>query len=101
MAKTRKNSPCHAPVDHGHQLPRLRRIEGQIRGLQRMIEEQRYCLDVINQIGAITAALRRVQGDMLREHIAAVARAATAGHLSDRDLHRMANEVSLLLKRLA
>jgi len=66
-----------------------------------MIEEQRYCLDVINQIGAITAALRRVQGDMLREHIAAVARAATAGQLSDRDRHRMANEVSLLLKRLA
>ena len=70
MAKTKQ--PCHEPVDHTRQLPRLRRIEGQVRGLHQMISDQRYCIDVINQMEAVTAALRRVQSDTIRDHITAV-----------------------------
>ena len=97
MAKTKQ--PCHEPVDHTRQLPRLRRIEGQVRGLQQMISDQRYCIDVINQMEATTAALRRVQSDMIRDHITAVSTKAMAGGLSSKDREVMADEISELLKR--
>jgi len=50
-------------------LNRLRRIEGQVRGVARMIEEDRYCIDVLNQLQAIRAALTRVEGEMLKGHL--------------------------------
>lgn len=65
-----------------------------------MITNQRYCLDVINQMGAITAALRRVQSDMLREHLAAISRTSILYKLSEADREDLAEEVSTLLKRL-
>ncbi len=49
---------------------RLNRIEGQVRGLSRMVEEDRYCIDVITQISAVRAALRRVEEEILRDHVA-------------------------------
>lgn len=49
---------------------RLKRIEGQVRGLARMVDEDRYCIDIITQISAARAALRRVEEEILRDHIA-------------------------------
>lgn len=49
---------------------RLGRIEGQVRGLSRMVEEDRYCIDIVTQIGAVRAALRRVEEEILRDHVA-------------------------------
>ena len=49
-------------------LKRLRRIEGQVRGVQRMVEEDRYCIDVVTQITAIDAALDKVALELLAEH---------------------------------
>jgi DNA-binding FrmR family transcriptional regulator len=51
-------------------LKRLRRIEGQVRGLQRMVEEERYCIDVVTQVSAVTAALDGVALKVLEEHVA-------------------------------
>ena len=51
-------------------LSRLSRIEGQVRGLAKMIEEDRYCIDVVNQVQAVIAALKRVEGEILKDHIA-------------------------------
>lgn len=51
-------------------LKRLSRIEGQVRGLSRMVEEDRYCIDIVTQISAVRAALRRVEEEVLQEHIA-------------------------------
>jgi DNA-binding FrmR family transcriptional regulator len=51
-------------------LRRLGRIEGQVRGLSRMVEEDRYCIDVVTQIAAVRAALRRVEEEVLRDHVA-------------------------------
>jgi DNA-binding FrmR family transcriptional regulator len=51
-------------------LKRLSRIEGQVRGLSRMVEEDRYCIDIVTQISAVRAALRRVEEEVMREHIA-------------------------------
>jgi DNA-binding FrmR family transcriptional regulator len=50
-------------------LKRLNRIEGQVRGLSRMVEEDRYCIDVITQVSAVRAALRRAEEEILRDHV--------------------------------
>ena len=50
-------------------LKRLKRIEGQVRGLARMVEQDRYCIDVVTQIGAVRAALRKVEEEVLRDHV--------------------------------
>jgi len=50
-------------------LRRLRRVEGQVRGLQAMIEEERYCLDVVTQVAATTAALERVALLLVADHV--------------------------------
>jgi DNA-binding FrmR family transcriptional regulator len=51
-------------------LARLSRIEGQVRGLAKMVEDDRYCIDVVTQVQAIVAALRKVEGEILNDHIA-------------------------------
>jgi DNA-binding FrmR family transcriptional regulator len=51
-------------------IARLARIEGQVRGLARMVEEDRYCIDIVTQISAVRAALRRAEEEILRDHIA-------------------------------
>jgi DNA-binding FrmR family transcriptional regulator len=50
-------------------LTRLRRIEGQVRGLQKMVEEDRYCADVLTQISSVHEALRSVAKELLRNHL--------------------------------
>ena len=50
-------------------LKRLNRIEGQVRGLSRMVVEDRYCIDVVTQISAVRAALRRAEEEILRDHV--------------------------------
>ena len=50
-------------------LKRLKRIEGQVRGVARMVEQDRYCIDVVTQIGAVRAALRKVEEEVLRDHV--------------------------------
>ncbi len=73
MATSRKRSA--RPDEHAdHQLKaatatRLKRIEGQVRGIQRMIDQDRYCIDVLVQISAIHESLRKVSEVLLRDHL--------------------------------
>lgn len=61
-------------------LKRLRRIEGQVRGLQRMVEEDRYCIDILTQVSAATKALHAVALELLEDHLSnCVAQATAAG----------------------
>ena len=60
-------------------LKRLRRIEGQVRGLQKMIEEDRYCADVMTQIGSVHEALRSVGRELMRNHVKHCATSAIQG----------------------
>ena len=48
---------------------RLKRIEGQVRGIVRMIDEDRYCIDILTQIRAVRAALRSVEDEVLKDHV--------------------------------
>jgi CsoR family transcriptional regulator, copper-sensing transcriptional repressor len=66
-------------------LKRLKRIEGQVRGLARMVEDERYCIDIVTQIAAVRAAMRRVEEEILRGHVATcVAHAIASGDKADR-----------------
>jgi len=61
-------------------LNRLRRIEGQVRGLQRMIDEDQYCIDILTQVAAVTKALQSVAVGLLEEHLGhCVAQAVAEG----------------------
>jgi DNA-binding FrmR family transcriptional regulator len=51
-------------------MSRLGRIEGQVRGLIKMIEDDRYCIDVVNQVQAVIAALKKAESEILKDHIA-------------------------------
>jgi DNA-binding FrmR family transcriptional regulator len=54
---------------HDSQLSRLRRIEGQLAGIARMVEEKRYCVDLLTQLRAARTAIKRVEEQILREHV--------------------------------
>ena len=56
-------------MDHKNTLPRLKKIEGQIRGISRMIEDEKYCIDILHQISAVKGALHKVEMMILRKHI--------------------------------
>ncbi len=63
---------------------RLSRIEGQVRGLSRMVDEDRYCIDIVTQISAVRAALRRVEEEVLKDHVAhCVEHAIASGNKTD------------------
>jgi DNA-binding FrmR family transcriptional regulator len=67
-------------ADKDDVLKRLRRIEGQARGLQRMVEEEQYCIDILTQVSAMTKALQAVSLSLLDEHVAhCVVEAVQAG----------------------
>ena len=57
------------PPSHTTQLQRLRRIEGQIRGVIKMIENKRYCMDILQQTRAISAALKAVENNIMKDHM--------------------------------
>ncbi len=67
---------CHEPNVHGYNenkskyLARLKRIEGQTRGIHRMIDEDQYCIDILTQVSAVTSALENVALALLQDHIA-------------------------------
>ena len=66
-------------------LKRLRRIEGQVRGLQRMVDEDTYCIDVLTQISAATKALQAVALELLDDHLAHCVREAMTSGGPDAD----------------
>ena len=67
-------------------LKRLSRIEGQVRGVSGMVEDNRYCIDIVTQIAAVRAALKRVEQEVLRDHVAHCVEHAIAS--GDRDEQR-------------
>jgi DNA-binding FrmR family transcriptional regulator len=63
---------------------RLNRIEGQVRGLSKMVEDDRYCIDIVTQISAVRAALRRVEEEVLSDHVShCVEHAIASGDKAD------------------
>ncbi|MGH8828537.1 MAG: metal-sensitive transcriptional regulator [Jiangellaceae bacterium] len=81
-------------------LKRLRRIEGQVRGLQRMVEEDKYCIDILTQVSAATKALQSFSLELLDEHLShCVVEAAQKGGQEADDKVREASEAIARLVR--
>ena len=80
-----KNSKTHGkPNSKASTLKRLSRIEGQVRGLAGMVEYDRYCIDIVTQIAAVRAALRKAEEEILRDHVAyCVEHAISSGDKAD------------------
>jgi len=79
-------------------LKRLGRIEGQVRGLARMVEDDRYCIDIVTQISAVRAALRRAEEEILRDHVAhCVEHAISSGNKAEQ--RRKVGELIEVLSR--
>ena len=87
-------------ADKDAHLKRLRRIEGQVRGLQRMVEDDQYCIDVLTQVSAATKALQAFSLQLLEEHLAhCVVDAARQGGRQAEDKVREASEAIARLVR--
>ena len=64
---------------HTDQLKRLNRIEGQVRGISKMIEDERYCIDILTQMKAIKSAMASVESKIIEQHLSHCVKAAIAG----------------------
>jgi DNA-binding FrmR family transcriptional regulator len=81
-------------------LKRLRRIEGQVRGLQRMVEEDKYCIDVLTQVSAVTRALQSFSLELLDEHMGScmVEAAAKGGREADEKVREASEAIARLVR---
>lgn len=75
---------------------RLGRIEGQVRGLSKMVDEDRYCIDVVTQISAVRAALRRVEEEILKDHVSHCVEHAIASGDKDEQRQKIAELMAVV-----
>jgi DNA-binding FrmR family transcriptional regulator len=87
-------------ADHTAELRRLKRIEGQIAGIGRMVEDGRYCMDILTQLRAARAALGKVEEEVLRAHAEHCVMQAVKGG-SEREAQRKLDEVFDVIARFA
>jgi DNA-binding FrmR family transcriptional regulator len=78
---------------------RLNRIEGQVRGIARMVEEDRYCIDILTQIRAIQAALRGVEAEILKDHVEHCVEGAIASGDGDEQRRKVQELLNVLTTR--
>lgn len=95
MSEAHEPSPGYSH-DKDRYAARIRRIEGQVRGIQRMIEQDKYCIDVLTQISAITSALENVGLALLHEHL----RHCVVGDDAIDSLDARVEEAMLAIKRM-
>ncbi|HEY7277898.1 MAG TPA: metal-sensitive transcriptional regulator [Trebonia sp.] len=86
--------------DKDRYLTRLRRIEGQVRGLQKMVEEDKYCIDILTQVSAVTSALQSVALGLLEDHLGHCVAQATAegGDVAAEKVREASEAIARLVK---
>ena len=82
--------------DHSDNLSALKRIEGQVRGIHQMIENKRYCMDIVNQIKAIKSSLTRVETKILEKHL----RSCVTQALNKQDMEEKISELVKVFKKI-
>jgi len=82
---------------HKKNIDALRRIEGQVRGIQKMVEEKRYCVEILTQLSAVGSAVSSVQDNVLSRHLDACVKTAFKGR-SETEKNKKIDEVIKLLK---
>ncbi len=83
---------------HKEQLAYLKKIEGQVRGIEKMIEEKRYCVDILIQLHSIVGAIVRVENEIFRKHFEGCVIKALKGK-SESEKHKKIDEVMSLMKK--
>ncbi len=91
-----ENTCCHQNPSHLSELPRINRIAGQVAGVKKMIEENRYCPDILIQIKAIRSALKAVEGNILRTHLQ---NCVDQSFSSDEERHQKIEELKKLFEK--
>jgi DNA-binding FrmR family transcriptional regulator len=89
--KSERKAVAVEPEIRAANLKRLRRIEGQVRGLQKMVEEDRYCADILMQISSVQEALKGVSRELMRNHLR---------HCATHSIHKGKQEASLMYDEL-
>ena len=86
--------------DKEEYLTRLRRIEGQVRGLQRMVQDDKYCIDILTQVSAATKALQSVALGLLEDHLAHCVTEAVAegGQTADKKVREASDAIARLVR---
>lgn len=100
------DTPAPSAAEHGYindkdrYLARLKRIEGQARGIHRMVEEETYCIDILTQINALTSALENVALGLLDDHLkhCVVDAAQSGGAESDEKIEEASQAIARLVK---
>lgn len=109
MSDQHQTCSCHEPHVHGYNadskskdryLARLKRIEGQARGIHRMVEEDQYCIDIITQISAVKSALENVSLALLEDHIehCVAGAAAEDGEVATEKLEEAMRAIKKMMK---
>ena len=86
------------PTTHEEQLVFLKKIEGQVRGIEKMIDERRYCVDILNQVHSVIYALARVEDKILEKHFEYCVANAVKGK-SEGERKKKLNEILQLISR--
>ena len=82
--------------DHKKELTSVRRIEGQLRGIAKMIEEEKYCIDILNQIKAVRKSIASVEGKILKTHLEECVKSSLKG---EKGFEKKVEEIIKVLKR--
>lgn len=82
-------------------VDRLGRIEGQVRGIARMVDQERYCIDIITQISAVQAALRKVEEELLKNHVSHCIENAIASGSAEDQRKKVKELIEVLGRRTA
>jgi DNA-binding FrmR family transcriptional regulator len=85
-------------LDHSPEMPRLRKIEGQIKGIQKMVTEQRYCVDILDQLSAVKAAINSLQANVLESHLNGCVREAFALK-KEKDIKEKIDELKKIFRK--
>jgi DNA-binding FrmR family transcriptional regulator len=89
---------CSYSENKANLLRRLRRIEGQIKGIQRMIENEKYCADILIQIAAVRAALNKVGLIIFEDHTRGCVTEAIQSDIGDKKIHELIDVLSKFIK---
>jgi DNA-binding FrmR family transcriptional regulator len=92
------NFSLKKPTTHEDQLAFLKKIEGQVRGVQKMIEDKRYCVDILTQLHSVIGAILRVESEILRRHLEVCVAHALKGK-SEAEKNKKIDEVIDLFTR--
>ncbi|MEN8126997.1 MAG: metal-sensitive transcriptional regulator [Planctomycetota bacterium] len=90
-----------ANPDHSDVLSALRRVEGQVRGVQRMVEDKKYCIDILNQIAAVKGALGSVEKRILERHFQHCVKNAMTSQSEAETSEKIREIIDLVNKRIS